>query len=116
MQLPERRPSLALARRARVRHRPNTSTLYGILQHQTRNQCDDWRLTVQEDHGNLGLKMPVDMLILPENEEPTRLRITDTRQSSVDWTVNYARGTRFAIASFDAGSSGTGGVGGDIYT
>lgn len=79
------------------------------------HQCDDWRLTVQEDHGNLGLKMPVDMLIMPENEEPTRLRITDNRQSSVDWTVNYARGTRFAIASFDAGSSGTGGVGGDIY-
>lgn len=79
-------------------------------------QCDDWRITVQEDRGNLGLKMPVDLLILPENDVPTRLRITNQRHSSVDWTVNYARGTNFAIASFDAGTSGTGGVGGQAYT
>ncbi|SPO21127.1 uncharacterized protein UTRI_00604 [Ustilago trichophora] len=79
-------------------------------------QCEDWLLTVQEDRGNLGLKMPVDLLILPENDVPTRLRITDQKHSSVDWTVNYARGTSFAIASFDAGTSGTGGVGGQAYT
>lgn len=79
-------------------------------------QCDDWLLTVQEDRGNLGLKMPVDLLILPENGSPTRLRISDARRSSVDWTVNYPRGTTFAIASFDAGTSGTGGVGGQSYT
>uniref|UniRef100_V5EMW2 Uncharacterized protein n=2 Tax=Kalmanozyma brasiliensis (strain GHG001) TaxID=1365824 RepID=V5EMW2_KALBG len=78
-------------------------------------QCDPWRITVQEDRGNLGLKMPVDLLIMPENDVPTRLRLTG-KQSSVDWTANYARGTQFAIASFDAGSSGTGGVGGSIYT
>ncbi|TKY90763.1 hypothetical protein EX895_000761 [Sporisorium graminicola] len=79
-------------------------------------QCGDWLLTVQEDHGNLGLKMPVDLLILPENDVPTRLRITDAKRSSIDWTVNYARGTNFAIAAFDAGTSGTGGVGGQTYT
>ncbi|KAJ9476641.1 hypothetical protein PHBOTO_000306 [Pseudozyma hubeiensis] len=79
-------------------------------------QCNDWLLTVQEDRGNLGLKMPVDLLILPENDAPTRLRITDAKKSSVDWTVNYARGTNFAIAAFDAGTSGTGGVGGQTYT
>ncbi|CDU24153.1 uncharacterized protein SPSC_02782 [Sporisorium scitamineum] len=79
-------------------------------------QCDDWLLTVQEDRGNLGLKMPVDLLILPENDVPTRLHITDAKRSSINWTVNYARGTNFAIAAFDAGTSGTGGVGGQIYT
>ncbi len=79
-------------------------------------QCDDWRITVQEDRGNLGLKMPVELLILPENDVPTLLRINDQRHSSVDWTVNYPRGTNFAIASFDAGTSGTGGVGGSAYT
>ncbi|KAJ1031212.1 hypothetical protein NDA18_002430 [Ustilago nuda] len=79
-------------------------------------QCQDWRITVQEDRGNLGLKMPVDLLILPENDVPTRLRIADQKHSSVDWMVNYARGTKFAIASFDAGTSGTGGVGGQAYT
>ncbi|SJX60581.1 uncharacterized protein SRS1_11810 [Sporisorium reilianum f. sp. reilianum] len=79
-------------------------------------QCDSWLLTVQEDRGNLGLKMPVDLLILPENDVPTRLHITDAKRSSVDWMVNYARGTNFAIAAFDAGTSGTGGVGGQIYT
>lgn len=79
-------------------------------------QCSDWLLTIQEDRGNLGLKMPVDLLVLPENDVPTRLRITNARHSSVDWTVNYPRGTNFAIASFDAGTSGTGGVGGQAYT
>lgn len=79
-------------------------------------QCDDWPITVQEDHGNLGLKMPVDLLILPDRDVPTRLRINDQKHTSLDWMVNYPQGTKFAIASFDAGSSGTGGVGGQAYT
>ncbi len=79
-------------------------------------QCDDWLITVQEDHGNLGLKLPVDLLILPENDVPTTLRLANGKHTAVDWTVNYPQGTKFAIASFDAGASGTGGVGGDAYT
>ncbi|PWZ01470.1 hypothetical protein BCV70DRAFT_215932 [Testicularia cyperi] len=79
-------------------------------------QCDDWKFTVQEDTGNLGLRMPVDILLLPEDLEPTRIRITDDKDDSIDWTVNYPSGTKFAVAAFDAGRSGSGGVGGDVYT
>lgn len=79
-------------------------------------QCDDWPFTVQEDAGNSGMKMPVDMLVIPENDVPTRLRITNNRQGSVDWTVNYPVGTNFAVAGYDAGPAGNGGVGGDVYT
>lgn len=79
-------------------------------------QCHDWKISFQEDKGNLGLEMPVDILLLPVQGEPQRLHVFSSRASSVDWTVNFPSGTEFAVAAFDQGTSGTGGVGGQTYT
>lgn len=79
------------------------------------NQCEPWRITWQEDKGTNGLKYPVEVVILAENEQPISYSITDEKAKSIDWTVALKQGTDFTVTVYDAGKSGTGGVGG-VYT
>lgn len=79
------------------------------------NQCEPWKITWQEDKGTNGLKYPVEVVILAENEQPISYSITDEKTKSIDWTVALKQGTDFTVTVYDAGKSGTGGVGG-VYT
>ncbi|CAO1621857.1 unnamed protein product [Sympodiomycopsis kandeliae] len=77
-------------------------------------ECDDWKLTWQTDKGNSGIKPPVQFTIMPENSTPLSYS-AEERDSTWLMPIDMAAGTRFLVAAFDNGQSGTGGVG-QVYT
>lgn len=76
------------------------------------NQCEPWKIKWEEEKGSNGLKYPVQVVILPEDSQPISYSIEDSKTTSIDWTASLPEGTDFTIALYDAGKSGTGGVGG----
>ncbi|PWN54013.1 hypothetical protein IE53DRAFT_59680 [Violaceomyces palustris] len=79
------------------------------------DQCDDWKIAFQEDKGNSGLELPVNVAVLPVQGEPSTISTTSRNAKSLDWTINYPAGTQFTLVAYDKGKSGTGGVG-VLYT
>lgn len=76
--------------------------------------CGSWKIEWAEDKGNSGIVDPVEFSILPEGGTPVTYR-ADKGDTSWKMPVDWIKGTKLIIAAFDAGSSGTGGVG-DVYT
>ncbi|PWN17808.1 hypothetical protein BCV69DRAFT_122676 [Microstroma glucosiphilum] len=76
--------------------------------------CGSWKIQWAEDKGNSGIVDPIQFSVLPEGGTPVTYR-ADKGDTSWKMPVDWVQGTKLIIAAFDAGSSGTGGVG-DIYT
>lgn len=76
--------------------------------------CGSWKINWVKDKGNSGIVAPVEFSILPEGGTPVTYR-ADKGDTSWEMPVDWVQGTKLIIAAFDAGKSGTGGVG-DVYT
>ncbi|CAO1616412.1 unnamed protein product [Jaminaea pallidilutea] len=76
--------------------------------------CNAWPVAWQVDKTNNGIEVPVEFVVLGENSYPLQYS-AGMRDSEWEMPVLLASGTKFVMAAFDAGKSGTGGVG-DVYT
>lgn len=76
--------------------------------------CGTFPVHWQADRSNNGIVPPVQFVLLAEKQAPVQYS-AGARDTMWNMPVTFDAGTKFVIAAFDDGKSGTGGVG-DVFT